>query len=108
MKEWADHLRDVVRAAVERPEWYTERLSDRGLDVDVWEITYYHVLQGDAPVLEWLQGTTLRPVLALLDVSQQVRFAGELSERLSAAYPARSIGTVFPFRRLFVVARAPT
>jgi trans-aconitate 2-methyltransferase len=57
--------------------------------------------------LEWLQGTTLRPVLALLDGHQQARFLDELSRRIAAAYPARSIGTVFPFRRMFVVAKTP-
>lgn len=106
-EDWADLLRDVVRAAVERPEWYVERLSERGLTVSTWEVIYYHVLQGDTPVLDWLQGTTLRPVLALLDGRQQAQFLDELSGRLAAAYPAHSIGTVFPFRRMFVVANTP-
>jgi trans-aconitate 2-methyltransferase len=107
MEGWADVLRNVVQAAVERPEWYVERLSERGLTVSTWEMIYYHVLQGDTPVLDWLLGTTLRPVLALLDADRQARFLDELSGRLAAAYAARSIGTVFPFRRIFVVAKAP-
>lgn len=106
-EEWADRLRDVVQAAVQRPEWYVERLSGRGLTVSAWEVIYYHVLHGDAPVLDWLLGTTLRPLLEHLDGNQQARFLDELSARLAAAYPALSIGTVFPFRRMFVVAKAP-
>jgi trans-aconitate 2-methyltransferase len=108
LTKWKELLRDVVPAAVERPEWYVERLSERGLTVSTWEVIYYHVLQGDTAVSEWLRGTTLRPVLALLDGDQQARFLDELSERLAAAYPTRPIGTVFPFRRMFVVAKTPT
>lgn len=108
LAEWKGLLQNVAPAAVERPEWYVERLSERGLAVSAWEVTYYHVLEGENPVLEWLRGSTLRPVLGLLDEDQQRRFLDGLSGRLAAAYPTRAIGTIFPFRRMFVVAKAPT
>ena len=38
-----------------------------GCQVDAWETTYRHVLPGEDPVVEWVKGTALRPVLALLD-----------------------------------------
>lgn len=105
--EWADRLREVTQASVQRPEWYLRWLSDTGLSVNSWEVIYYHLLKGETPVLDWLLGTTLRPMLALLDGAQQARFLDALSSRLAEAYPTGPVGTVFPFRRLFVVARKP-
>ncbi len=74
-------------------------------DVDAWETTYVHVLPGNDPVLEWVKGTALRPVLALLDTDEQREdFCAELGQTLRQEFPARSWGTAFPFRRVFVVA----
>jgi trans-aconitate 2-methyltransferase len=104
---WHERIGHVDRAAIEPPEWYIEALTDRGLDVTVWEITYYHLLGGDDPVVEWLAGTTLRPVLAALDDDELSAFLAECSKRLADAYTSSKAGTIFPFRRIFVVAKAP-
>ena len=73
--------------------------------VDAWETTYVHVLPGDDPVLEWVKGTALRPVLALLDTDEQCDdFCAELGRTLRQEFPQRAWGTAFPFRRVFVVA----
>jgi trans-aconitate 2-methyltransferase len=104
---WDHVLQGVRQGSVRPPEWYVEELSDRGLTVNAWEITYYHLLEGDHPVLEWLAGTTLRPILAALGDDDGERFLAECAEMLAEAYPKRQIGTIFPFRRIFVVAKAP-
>jgi trans-aconitate 2-methyltransferase len=59
-------------------------------------------------VLEWLKGTTLRPILALLDDGEQAEFLTELAERLRHDYPPSGGVTLFPFRRIFAVAHQPT
>jgi trans-aconitate 2-methyltransferase len=86
------------------PAEYLDLLARQGLTVDAWETTYLHVLTGPDPVTEWYKGTGLRPVLAALDAEQAAEFVGEYSERVRAAYPAASYGTVLPFRRVFIVA----
>jgi trans-aconitate 2-methyltransferase len=117
---WRDLLGDALDevpgnlangTAVGTPDDYLGLLATQGCQaVDAWETTYTHVLQGDDPVLEWVKGTALRPVLAALDASQvdsavRSAFLGEYGALLREAYPRRSYGTVFPFRRVFVVAR---
>ena len=92
-------------AAVERPERYLRTLLDAGLEPDVWQTTYLHVLPGDDAVLEWVRGTALRPVLSALDPAGQQEFVAEYAEALRAAYPAQPWGTLFPFRRTFAVGR---
>ncbi|HEY6296440.1 MAG TPA: trans-aconitate 2-methyltransferase, partial [Streptosporangiaceae bacterium] len=103
---WRPLLRDVeLNRQSAGPADYAELLAGVGCEVDAWETTYVHILPGDNPVLEWYKGTGLRPVLAVLDADQAADFLAEYGERVRAAYPPSSFGTVFPFRRVFTVAR---
>ncbi|MGH7512456.1 MAG: trans-aconitate 2-methyltransferase [Gemmatimonadales bacterium] len=104
---WGDRLGAVNRHnVVGDPADYFELLSDLGCDVDAWETTYLQVLHGLDPVLAWMKGTALRPALDVLtDEGEREEFLGELAVLLRQAYPPGRHGTVFPFRRVFVVAR---
>ncbi|MFC5063597.1 trans-aconitate 2-methyltransferase [Actinomycetospora atypica] len=107
-RETAQHfgvpLQDA--ATVADPADYAEDLAGAAA-VDVWETTYLQRLTGDDPVLRWISGTALRPVRDALSDDEYAAYTAELAPRLREAYPARPDGsTWFPFRRLFVVARA--
>ncbi|GGB47981.1 trans-aconitate 2-methyltransferase [Flexivirga endophytica] len=99
-------LRD---APVESPERYAEALAAHCGHVDVWETTYLQVLdpQGAqrSPVLEWVKGTALRPLLDVLDDSERAALLEELVTRFDVAYPRAPYGTPMPFRRIFAVGR---
>ncbi|MCC6998112.1 MAG: methyltransferase domain-containing protein [Deltaproteobacteria bacterium] len=102
---WAERLRAWAPNQVHPLPWYVERLWGLGFEVDAWETTYMHVLSGDDAVLEWVKGTTLRPILRLLDEAGAAAFLDAYGARLRAAYPATGHGTLLPFRRVFFVAR---
>jgi trans-aconitate 2-methyltransferase len=106
---WRDQLAGVNRHnIVSEPVEYFQLLSDLGCEVDAWETTYLQVLHGDDPVLEWMKGTALRPAFDVLSrPEEREEFVAELSARLRKAYPPGPHGTIFPFRRIFVVASAP-
>ena len=110
---WRERLATVESATGPRgaspvlaPAQYVDLLAGAGLTVDAWETTYYHVLTGPEPVLEWFAGTGLRPYLRALapDETAVEAFRAEIARRLRDAYPAQPYGTVLPFPRLFVVA----
>jgi trans-aconitate 2-methyltransferase len=102
---WRDRLAGTVRDdPVLDPAGYLDRLARRGCAVDAWETTYMQVLSGDDPVLEWVKGTALRPVLSALPPDEAGEFLAAYRDRLRDAYPRRPYGTVFPFRRVFVIA----
>jgi trans-aconitate 2-methyltransferase len=103
---WRDRLADALRwHPVATPGEYLDLLANQGCRVDAWATTYTQVLQGEDPVLEWVKGTTLRPVLGRLDAADAAEFLGEYAALLRAAYPRRPYGTAFPFSRIFVVAQ---
>lgn len=95
---------------VESPECYAQALAAHCGHLDVWETTYLQVLDSErsqrSPVLEWVKGTALRPLLDVLqDDIERAEFLGELITRFDAAYPRAPYGTPMPFRRIFAVGR---
>ena len=86
------------------PAQYVDLLARAGFEVDAWETTYLHVLHGDDAVLDWYRGTGLRPAIAALPPGQADEFLADYRARMNEAYPPAPYGTVFPFRRVFVVA----
>jgi trans-aconitate 2-methyltransferase len=106
---WRDKLGNAP-VAVEPPTplAYHERLRDLGAGVDMWETTYYHQLTGPDPVLQWVRATALRPYLAALAPQDAEAFTQSYAAALLEAYPPEANGqTLFPFRRVFVVATLP-
>ena len=110
---WADRLAPgedpaLARDAVLDPAGYLDVLTAAGLAADAWETTYLHVLAGTDPVLRWVSGTVLRPVLARLSPGDADEFTAGYADALRAAYPPRPDGrTVLPFRRVFAVGHRP-
>ncbi len=109
---WAARLGGVRPGEhVLEPAAYRRLLAPLAAEVDLWETVYWHVLEGADPVLEWVRGTTLLPVFAELGgaaASDEARaFTAEYALALRSAYPPEPDGrTLFPFRRLFLVAAA--
>lgn len=93
-----------LRPAVESPAFYEERLAALGLKAEVWETVYEHHMPSADGIVEWLEGTSLRPLLTVLSEAEARELFTALRTRMRAAYPAGASGVIFPFRRLFFVA----
>ena len=103
---WAERLKPLLgSAAVATPADYWRWLRPLAASLDVWEAEYLHVLSGDNAVVEWTKGTTARPLLDALDPAEKDEFLAAYGRRIAGAYPPEPDGrTLFPFRRLFIVA----
>ena len=106
-ERWSEKLDGVLRGteSVGEPADYLDILLDAGCAADAWETSYQQVLAGPDPVLEWVRGTALRPVMAALGGEDAKRFETEYAAALRKAYPPGAHGTIFPFRRIFAVGR---
>jgi trans-aconitate 2-methyltransferase len=113
-ERWRAQLGDIVREPpVAAPADYFAWLAVRMATVDIWRTEYLQVLEprrdGQHPVAAWTKGTWLVPFLQALGEPDRAEFLREYGERLLVAYPPRNDGrTLFPFRRLFIVATRQT
>jgi trans-aconitate 2-methyltransferase len=105
---WAEKLRGRgLRDPVADSKTYFAMLERHAKVLDVWETDYCQALKGEDPVLNWVKGTALTPYLAAVDGELRSAFLRELASRLATAYPRRDSGvTLFPFRRIFIIAVA--
>jgi len=88
------------------PEQYYEILEPLCETIDIWETRYLQRLEGEDAVYRWVLGTGLRPYADALDGAERDDFLNEYRARAKRAYPRRANGiTLFPFQRLFCVAR---
>ncbi len=104
---WRDRLATVrTIRPVHEPARYYDVLKPHCSELDVWETIYQQPLTGKDPVAQFTSSTGLRPYLDLLDEPQRTEFYDTYAALLAKAYPVRPDGiTLFPFRRLFIVAR---
>jgi trans-aconitate 2-methyltransferase len=104
---WRSKVEHLVKPPpVEAPSFYHDLLAPLSDDVDIWETEYFQVLEGDNPVKEWTKGTWLTRYLDVLQGDEKAAFEAAYGERVARAYPKNAAGqTLFPFRRLFMVAQ---
>lgn len=105
---WRATLEPLLRPTpTAEPAFYYDILAPLTGTLDIWETEYLQVLDGPDPVKEWTKGTWLRPLLDALAEPDRTAFEAAYARLVAEAYPQRSDGrTLFPFRRLFIIAKA--
>jgi len=99
------HLR---RRPVAEPATYWQMLHERTAALEIWETEYLQVLSGANPVAEYTKGTWLKQFLDRLDEPERSAFEADYRQRVVLHYPKQADGrTLFPFRRLFILAQKP-
>jgi trans-aconitate 2-methyltransferase len=104
---WRARLEPLIRTEPTKPPaFYWELLAPRVAALDVWETVYTQALTGDNPVADFVKGSWLKPFLDALAGPERAAFETAYRARVARAYPPTAQGTtLFPFRRLFIVAR---
>lgn len=104
---WRDATASArARSNVAAPAGYYDLLAPHSKHVDIWQTIYEQVMPDVGAIVEWVQGTGLRPYLDALPTDEErMRFTHAYTTALRRAYPLRVDGRVlFTFPRLFVVA----
>lgn len=83
---------------------YYDWLAPVSRSVELWEVMYFHRMASADEIVEWSQGTGLRPWLEHAGADAEA-FLEEYRRRMHAAYPRQADGSVLMgFRRLFILA----
>lgn len=100
---------ELAKNRVESPQFYYSLLAPRAAHLDIWHTDYLQIVEGENPVFDWIKVSGLRIVTDALAADERGRFLDLYVPRLHALYPRRDDGrTLFPFKRLFIVAQAPS
>jgi len=116
-------LRGLLGTVAARPRWrtalagaegaltfedaafYYDVLAAAGTRVELWETVYYHQMASHEALIEWYEGTGMRPYLERLQGTGPAEFKAEVLEACRGEYPLAADGRVLmPFRRLFFMA----
>lgn len=76
------------------PNEYYDLFTTFDCDFQIWQTTYYHIVQSQEGVIEWYKGSGLRPYLELLDEEEKEDFMTELKESLKNLFPTQRDGKV--------------
>ena len=97
-------------AASDRQDAALQRIDGRSrlapssisASVDIWEVTYLHVMSSVASIVEWMETTSLAPLLAPLYPADRRKFLASYTAELKEVYPPQPDGSVLlRLRRLF-------
>jgi len=103
---WAGRLTPIAktRVVIGAFDSYYQLLTPICSKVDIWQKTYVHPLDGLDEIIEWFEGSGLRPFLEPLTPCERETFLARYSSELSAAYPRQPNGKVLlRYPRLFLV-----
>jgi trans-aconitate 2-methyltransferase len=103
---WADRLVPVAKSItlIGAPDEYYDLLAPLCRSIDIWQTVYIHPLHGPEGVVDWFEGSGLRPFLDRLSADESVEFLARYRERLAQAYPRQPNGKVLlRYPRLFFV-----
>lgn len=103
---WAERLVPVAKSltVIGQADEYYDLFAPLCRIVDIWQTIYIHPLDGPQGVVDWFEGSGLRPFLDLLSPEESVDFLARYRERLAQAYPRQPDGKVLlRYPRLFFV-----
>jgi len=88
-------------------EEYYNMFSRYYTDVEMWQTDYYHQMQDSDSIVNFVKSTALIPYLECLTEEQKDNFLNLLKREAAKAYKTSENGKVlFPFHRLFLIAKA--
>ena len=105
---WSDRLVPIAktRAVIGPLDEYYRLLRPFCSRLDIWQTTYIHTIDGVDRIVEWFEGSELRPFLKPLSAKEREAFLARYREGLMQSYAPQPDGTVLlPYPRLFLVAK---
>ena len=105
---WADRLVPIAktRPVIGSAEDYYHLLAPSSAQFEIWETNYVHPLDGPKGIVEWFEGSALRPFLDPLSPAERKAFLTRYERELSAAYSTQPNGKVLlRYPRLFFIAQ---
>lgn len=85
--------------------FYYDHLSSLFNSIDIWETSYFHIMDSHMAIIEMMRSTGLKPYIEKLDNESDInQFEKMVLTGIEKAYPKQKNGKVLlPFKRLFFI-----
>lgn len=88
------------------PEETYDILTQNASHITMWDTTYYHIVPSYNAIIDWYQGSGLRPYLAQLTDAEKPIFLTALIQALKTVFPVQADNTILlKMPRLFFIAQ---
>ena len=85
-------------------KYYYDLMSLDYRSVDFWQTDYFHILDSQYSIIEWIRSTGMKPYLDCLKNEEKPLFEKEVLAEIKGDYAPQNDGKVlFPFKRLFMI-----
>ncbi|HIV86207.1 MAG TPA: methyltransferase domain-containing protein [Candidatus Monoglobus merdigallinarum] len=89
------------------PEEYYDLFSAMNCDFEMWQTSYYHIMESTEGIIEWYKGSGLRPYLDALPASDQDALVNALRAALNDYYtPQADSKIIMKMPRLFFILKS--
>ena len=100
----SDYFTAAAKPVSRSPSEYYEIMSKHAEKVTIWVTDYYHEMESQEKILDFLKGTALHPYMDMMNDEEQNKFLNAVLNNLKVSYPCQQNRKVlFPFKRLFIV-----
>ncbi len=86
------------------PEEYYDLFTSMNCGFEMWQTSYYHIMNGISEIIEWYKGSGLRPYLDKLSISEQDELIKDLIDGLNDFYTVQTdLKVIMKMPRLFFI-----
>ena len=103
---WKDLMEGIANLfTIHNYSFYYDHLSNLFNSIDIWETTYFHILDSHVAIIEMMRSTGLKPYLEKLDNDLDInQFEEKVLIGIEKMYPKqRNEKVLLPFKRLFFI-----
>jgi trans-aconitate 2-methyltransferase len=107
LPEWKQYCAECRELLNYRDAYYYYPILKRLFSgVEIWETTYYHILDSHQDMMEWYKGTGMKPFLDRIpEAGLKEKFEEKVLSEARDYYPVQNDGKIlFQFPRLFFIA----
>ena len=106
-EKWKGYTKNCESLIVyHKPDFYYKVLAPFAEKLNIWETSYFHILDSHIALIDWYKSTGMKTYLeSLPDDLARNKFEAEVLEEIIAVFPLQPDSKViYPFQRLFFVA----